>query len=194
MGLVFPAWTFLDNSCPAWLFILVCAQQEERWRALQAGWEQARESILPVTHTGYCWWILSTSCLGPHKQKSAGCKFLEVPWRNSKSCSGSSLLLKSPSFSFESDDWHGACPGPLGDLASSTEIVHSLLSGLQVTVGQEYSCSGMKYPWNFPDNSFLSCGCLYEKMVSENVMGNVYKSSGAAKPGETELLEKGGSG
>ena len=41
----------------------------------------------------------------------------------------------------------------------------------------------MKYPWNFPDNSFLSCGCLYEKTVSENVMGNVYKSSGAAKPG-----------
>lgn len=139
----------------------------------------------------------STSYLCPRKQNSTGCSL--VPWGNQeKVCSGSCVLLKSPYFSFESDDWRGrhwARPAPLGSLVNSTEIVRSL-SGCECPVWVRNTVALItKYPWNLPDDRFFSpFGCLEEKTVSEHSMGDVCKLPGAIKGRSNSVWEEVGWG
>lgn len=155
----------------------------ERQRALQPGWDQAWGSVLPVTHTSYCWRMLSASYMCPCELKSAGCNL--VPWRNPKDCSGSLPCWNPLTFPLKvmTGMWgQWAYLGPLGSLASSTGIVHSLLSGHECQVWVRNTVAViMKCPWNLPGYSIFPCGCLYKKRVSENSMGDVCKLSGAIK-------------
>lgn len=112
---------------------------------------------------------------------------LDILW-TPKGCSGSSVLLKSHYFSFESNGWHLRALGLSWDseeLASDTEIAHRSSSGHQCQVWVRSTVAViMKHPWNLPDNSFFyvaTFGCLYETRVSVNGMGDVCKWSGSIK-------------
>lgn len=179
MGLVFPAWTFLEDLCLAQPLILVCEQGEGRWGtkawvAVTDG-EQVASSLLSLSH------------IGRNLQDSTS--YLKEP----KGCPG--LLSFWNPLLFPIFPWL-AYEG-IGPAWASEELVSSqkqpsaccLVLSLQFQSGSLVAVI-MKHLWNFPEDSFLPCGCLQERMVSVNSRGDVCKWSNAMEAGETELLEK----